>query len=176
MRDTDSRPPRAAGVNRMPAWESGGLWSTASDGGGESAVEGQSMSEIEYRIEPELSDRDLNGLFATAWENHKERTFGEVLARSLTYAAAFDGARLVGFVNVAWDGDVHGFILDPTVHRAYQRRGIGTEMMARVARVASDRGLEWLHVDYDSHLQAFYEGCGYEKTDAGLLKVWAQAT
>ena len=70
----------------------------------------------------------------------------------------------------------HGFILDTTVHRAYQRRGIGTEMLARVTRIATERGLEWLHVDYDPHLKAFYEGCGYVKTDAGLLKVWAQAT
>jgi ribosomal protein S18 acetylase RimI-like enzyme len=129
------------------------------------------MSEIEYRIEPELSDADLNRLFASTWENHAERSFAAVLRRSLTYVGAFDGSRLVGFVNVAWDGGVHGFVLDTTVHRDYQRRGIGTEMMKRAAEIAAKRGLEWLHVDYEPHLHGFYHRCGYGKTEAGLLSL-----
>ena len=134
------------------------------------------MDEIEYRIKPELSDRDLNDLFASAWENHAERKFGSVLLRSLTYVGAFAGSRLVGFVNVAWDGGIHGFILDTTVHRGFQRRGIGTEMMKRAAKIAAERGIEWLHVDYDPHLHAFYRGCGYRKTEAGLLNLRNDAT
>ena len=134
------------------------------------------MDEIEYKIEPELSDSDLNDLFASAWENYTERKFGPVLARSLTYVGAFDGSRLVGLVNVAWDGGIHGFILDTTVHRDFQRRGIGTEMMRRAARIAAERGIEWLHVDYEPHLGAFYRGCGYRKTEAGLLNLRDEAT
>ena len=134
------------------------------------------MDDIEYKIEPELSDRDLNDLFASAWENHTERKFGPVLERSLTYVGAFEGPRLVGFVNVAWDGGIHGFILDTTVHRGFQRRGIGTEMMRRAAKIAAKRGIEWLHVDYGPHLDAFYRGCGYGKTEAGLLNLREEAT
>jgi len=129
------------------------------------------MNDVEYRIEPELTDAELNDLFACAWKNHAERTFGPVLERSLTYVCAFVGSRLVGFVNVAWDGGVHGFILDTTVHRDFQRRRIGTEMMKRAADIAAERGIEWLHVDYEHHLHAFYRGCGYRKTDAGLLNL-----
>jgi ribosomal protein S18 acetylase RimI-like enzyme len=129
------------------------------------------MDEIEYQIRPELPDRDLNDLFASAWENHAEREFGPVLEHSLTYVGAFDGSRLVGFVHVAWDGGIHGFILDTTVQREYQRRGIGTELMVQAAKVAAERGLEWLHVDYEPHLDAFYRGCGYEGTKAGLLNL-----
>ena len=129
------------------------------------------MNEIEYKIEPKLSDNDLNYLFASAWENHAEREFGPVLERSLTYVGAFADSHLVGFVNVAWDGGIHGFILDTTVHRTHQRRGIGTEIMMRSARIAAERGIEWLHVDYDSRLDAFYRGCGYRKTEAGILSL-----
>ena len=134
------------------------------------------MNEIAYQIRPELSDRDLNALFASAWENHAEREFGPVLAQSLTYVGAFDGSRLVGFVNVAWDGGVHGFILDTTVHPEFQRRGIGTELMKRAAKIAAQQELEWLHVDYEPHLHPFYRGCGYEKTDAGLLNLRDEVT
>ncbi len=31
------------------------------------------------------------------------------------------------------------------------------------------RGAEWLHVDYEEHLEAFYQGCGFRPTPAGLL-------
>ena len=129
------------------------------------------MNDIEYKIEPNLSDKDLNDLFASAWKNHTERKFGLVLKHSLTYVGAFAGSRLVGFVNVAWDGGIHGFILDTTVRKEYQHREIGTEMMKLAAKVAAERGIEWLHVDYEPYLEAFYCGCGYRKTEAGLLNL-----
>jgi ribosomal protein S18 acetylase RimI-like enzyme len=134
------------------------------------------MSKINYKIRPEVSDESLNALFATARENHVSRKFGPVLSQSLTYICAFDGSLLVGFVNVARDGGIHGFILDTTVHGDYQRRGIGTELMRLAAEVSRERGIEWLHVDYEPLLDAFYRGCGYRKTEAGLLNLRAEIT
>jgi GNAT superfamily N-acetyltransferase len=92
-----------------------------------------------------------------------------VLARSLTYVCAFTQDLLVGFVNVAWDGGVHAFLMDTTVAPEYRRRGIGTELVRRAADVARRAGLEWLHVDYEPHLDGFYRGCGFNLTAAGLL-------
>jgi ribosomal protein S18 acetylase RimI-like enzyme len=131
------------------------------------------MSEIDYKIKPSLSDESLNALFPSAWENHVDRTFEPILIQSLTYICAFDGSFLVGFVNVAWewDGDIHGFILDTTVHTDYRRRGIGTELMKLAAEESRIRGIEWLHVDYEPQLETFYRGCGYRKTEAGLLNL-----
>jgi GNAT superfamily N-acetyltransferase len=134
------------------------------------------MNEIQYIIEPKVSDKDLNRLFAAAWEGHSEREFGPVLERSLTFVGAFDEKRLVGFVNVAWDGGIHGFILDTTVHPALRLRGIGTELMKRAAETAAKRGIEWLHVDYEPHLDKFYRRCGYRQTAAGLLNLRDIAT
>lgn len=129
------------------------------------------VNEVEYMIKPRVTDKELNELFASAWENHVERKFGSVLKHSLTYVCAFAGTRLVGFVNVAWDGGVHGFTLDITVHRKYQRRGIGTELIRQAANVAAELGLEWLHVDYEVRLHSFYNGCGFRQTEAGLLNL-----
>jgi len=127
------------------------------------------MSEIRYTVAPNVSDEALNELFASAWERHATRQFQPVLTHSLTYICAFAGARLVGFVNVAWDGGKHGFILDPTVHRDYQRQGIGTALLQHAASVAAQRGVAWLHVDFVPPLEPFYRGCGYRRTEAGLL-------
>lgn len=129
------------------------------------------MSEIRYETEPDVSDEGLNELFASAWENHETREFRPILARSLTYICAFEGTLVIGFVNVAWDGGIHGFILDTTVHRDHQRRGIGTQLMRHAAQIAAERGIEWLHVDFDPHLETFYRTCGYRHTEAGLLNL-----
>jgi ribosomal protein S18 acetylase RimI-like enzyme len=92
-----------------------------------------------------------------------------VLRHSLAYVGAFDGETLVGFVNVAWDGRDHAFILDTRVHPAYRHRGIGRELVRRAAGVARERGCETLHVDYAAELEPFYAACGFTPTAAGLI-------
>jgi len=39
----------------------------------------------------------------------------------LAYACAYDAEHLIGFVNLAWDGGIHTFLLDTTVHPDLQR-------------------------------------------------------
>ena len=40
-----------------------------------------------------------------------------------------------------------------------------------VSEIARRAGVEWLHVDYDEGLGAFYERCGFKPTGAGLLRL-----
>ena len=124
---------------------------------------------IAYSVDPEISNDALNELLSNAWESHQDRDFTSVLRRSLMSVCAFDASLLVGFVNVAWDGGIHGFILETTVRREYQRQGIGSELMQRAAELSAHRGIEWLHVDFEPHLEPFYRQCGYRQTQAGLL-------
>ena len=90
---------------------------------------------------------------------------------SLTHACAYRGGVLVGYVNVAWDGGVHAFLLDPTVHPDYRHRGIGTELVRAMVIHLRDRGLDWLHVDYRPELEGFYRDCGFRPTTAGLIRL-----
>jgi GNAT superfamily N-acetyltransferase len=92
-----------------------------------------------------------------------------VLERSLAHVGAFDGNRLVGFVNVAWDGGVHAFLLDTSVDKDYQRQGIATLLVKAAEKAARERGAKWLHVDFEPHLRDFYRGCGFRPTEAGLI-------
>lgn len=127
--------------------------------------------EIVYRVSPFVGSEDLNRLFAAAWEGHARRNFGPVLRRSLVYICAYQRERLIGFVNVAWDGGVHAFVLDTTVHPEVRRRGVGRGLVVRAAEEARGHGAEWLHVDFEPHLEGFYKGCGFEATEAGLLNL-----
>ena len=126
---------------------------------------------LDLQINPSLTSNELNQLFDSAWPNHKERDFEPILSQSLAYVTAFDQTKLIGFVNIAWDGGVHGFILDTTVHGDYQRQGIGLMLLDAAKQVAQEQKLEWLHVDFEPEYESFYQKAGFEPTGAGLLRL-----
>lgn len=127
--------------------------------------------EILYRVSPFVGSDQLNDLFVAAWDGHVHRDFDRVLRRSLLYVCAYRAESLVGFVNVAWDGGFHAFVLDTTVHPDFRRRGIGRGLVVRASEKARDHGAKWLHVDFEPPLGRFYKGCGFAPTEAGLLNL-----
>ncbi len=129
------------------------------------------MPPIIYKIRPTLTNDDLNPLFAVAWQHHQTTDFTPMLDQSLLWVCAYDAEKLVGYVNMAWDGGQHGFILDTTVHPEYRRRGIGVELVKKAAEAAREYDIEWVHVDYEPHLEGFYEQCGFRPTKAGLINL-----
>ena len=124
---------------------------------------------IEFRVREKVPRGTLTELLRESWESGDHAEIA--LDHSLTWITAHEGDRLVGFVNVAWDGKAHAFLLDPTVHPSVRRRGIGTALVRLAADEARRAGVEWLHVDYDEGLGAFYERCGFKPTGAGLLRL-----
>jgi GNAT superfamily N-acetyltransferase len=89
---------------------------------------------------------------------------------SLGWVTARDGDRLVGFVNVVWDGLVHAWIQDVMVDPTDHRRGVGRRLVEAAVINARAAGCEWLHVDFDDDLRDFYYGaCGFAPTNGGLI-------
>ncbi|OLP55511.1 GNAT family N-acetyltransferase [Rhizobium rhizosphaerae] len=126
---------------------------------------------IEIVTDPFPSANDLNTLWQAAWGESAARDFAPVLARSLVHFGAYADRRLIGFVNVATDGDRHAILLDTCVHPEFQRQGVATRLVTMAADEAARRGAQWLHVDYEPQLDAFYRGCGFRPTAAGLMKL-----
>jgi GNAT superfamily N-acetyltransferase len=122
----------------------------------------------------DFDNAEVNELHAEAFGHRvlEDDWLAQVRRYSLGWACARDGARLVGFVNVAWDGGVHAFVLDTMVRAEAARQGIGTELVAISVAESRAAGCEWLHVDFDDHLREFYfDACGFEPTNAGLIKL-----
>ena len=93
-----------------------------------------------------------------------------VWPHSLGWVVAREGDRLVGFLNVAWDGSDHAFLLDPVVMPEYRRRGLATRLVQLAVGHARQAGCAWMHVDFGEHLRDFYLGaCGFRPTAAGLI-------
>jgi GNAT superfamily N-acetyltransferase len=119
---------------------------------------------------PPLTDEQLNWLFKASWSEHHACEFEPVLSRSLAYFGAYSASRLIGFVNLAWDGGQHAFLLDPTVHPDFRRQGVGRSLVKAAIQLVSARGITWLHVDYEAALEPFYRSAGFMPTRAGLLR------
>lgn len=135
-------------------------------------------SEIDLRVRFGVDDRILSELHARAfaypepapslpvlpWRSRLER-------HSVSWVGAFDGDMLIGFVHACWDGGLHAFLLDTVVDPDYRRHGLGRELVLRLTAEVRAAGCEWLHVDYEPHLDSFYRGCGFRSTKAGLLNL-----
>jgi GNAT superfamily N-acetyltransferase len=94
----------------------------------------------------------------------------QVERHSLGWVCAWQDRELVGFVNVAWDGGVHAFILDTVVAVPARRHGVGTGLVTAATEHARAAGCEWLHVDFEDHLAGFYfRACGFTPASAGLI-------
>ncbi|HET6742451.1 MAG TPA: GNAT family N-acetyltransferase [Kribbella sp.] len=129
---------------------------------------------MKYVVRFAVDDRELSALHAAAFEGELDvQPWAERLERwALTWVGAFSSDQLVGFVQVCWDGGAHAFVLDTAVHPEHGRRGIGKQLVLTAAEEARKAGCEWLHVDFEPHLTAFYlDACGFRATDAGLLKL-----
>ncbi|HZU72457.1 MAG TPA: GNAT family N-acetyltransferase [Acidimicrobiales bacterium] len=111
---------------------------------------------------PPVSDAELSRLHALAFgepaiERHWSR---QLMGHSLGWVCAFEGPELVGFVNLAWDGDLHAFLLDTVVRPDRQRRGIGTALVRTARTLAQEAGCRCVHVDTSAELLDFYLATG----------------
>ena len=128
--------------------------------------------DIEYHVNPAVTNAELDQLYAVSWPNHQPPyDFRPELERSLAFVCAYAGDKLIGFVRLAWDGSIHTFLLEPTVRPDFRRRGIGRSLVERAVAVARERDMKYVHVDYDPHLREFYQACGFTPTDAGLIRL-----
>lgn len=91
---------------------------------------------IVYEWRGDFEDATVNALHAEGF-SHRILDIcwqSQVHRHSLGWVCARRDGELVGFVNVAWDGGVHAFILDTMVSAELRRSGIGAELVAEAAR------------------------------------------
>jgi ribosomal protein S18 acetylase RimI-like enzyme len=126
---------------------------------------------ISYTWRMPITDQEMVDLVVSHGGSPSVGWWDRVSAHSLGWVGARDAADvLVGFVNVAWDGADHAFLIDTKTRASHQRRGIGRELVRQAVVNVRAAGCEWLHVDFEPHLASFYlDACGFRRTDAGLV-------
>ena len=103
---------------------------------------------VSYEWRGPFGNDELGALHAAGFGDPvREHDWQAQLQRySLGWVCARDGAGLAGFVNVAWDGGSHAFILDTVVAARLRHQGAGTRLVAVAAEQARAAGCAWLHV------------------------------
>jgi GNAT superfamily N-acetyltransferase len=131
---------------------------------------------VSYSWRDPITDGELVDLVESHGGRSEPGWWDRVHPHSLGWVSARDGdGVLVGFVNVAWDGSDHAFLIDTRTRASHQRQGIATEVVRRATLHAKAAGCEWLHVDFEPNLGAFYfAACGFHPTDAGLIHLYAR--
>jgi GNAT superfamily N-acetyltransferase len=125
-----------------------------------------------YGWRAEFADTALDTLHAAGFGYAPQGIdwHARLVRHSVGWVCAHRDDRLIGFVNVVWDGGVHAFLVDTVVAAEARGQGVGTALVAAAVAGSRAAGCRWLHVDYEPHLTAFYqEACGFRSTPAGLV-------
>jgi GNAT superfamily N-acetyltransferase len=128
--------------------------------------------DVRYQWRAPFEDEDLTTLHAEGFTHAVLAVDwrARVEAHSLGWVCAFEADRLVGFVNVAWDGGGHAFVVDTVVEQGHRHQGIGRGLLTMAEGESRAAGCEWLHVDFEDELGDFYfDACGFTPTAAGLI-------
>lgn len=132
----------------------------------------------ELHIRFPVDDVALSELHARAFaypsapESIDVQPWGDRLERhSVAWVVAFVDQELVGFVHACWDGGRHAFLLDTVVAPEHRHEGLGGRLVRALIHEVKQAGCEWLHVDFEPHLEGFYRAAGFGPTPAGLIRL-----
>lgn len=129
---------------------------------------------VTFSEKKELQPEQLLKLFHQApWAKHRTLDDArEMLRHTDVMLCAWDGDQLIGFGRVLTDFVYRATIWDVIVDKAYQRQGIGTDIVQRILQHPKLRRVElfWLC----TRRPAFYEKLGFNsKAQTGM--VWSRS-
>lgn len=124
---------------------------------------------IIYKQNPQLDFQAVLDLYASVgWTNYTAcpDMLQNALENTLLVLAAFDREQLVGMLRAVGDGYSIVFIQDILVLPAYQRQGIGRQLLEQA--IAHFPGIYQLHLltDNTEKTRSFYEALGFTAVES----------
>jgi len=119
-----------------------------------------SASEIYSHHERAIDPRAVCALYREMewWPERTEEEVAAVLDGDVA-VGVWDGDQLVGFARVISDRHFHAYVEDVMVHPAYQHKGIGSLILARLLEALST--VETVTLFCKADLVPFYEQQGF---------------
>ena len=114
---------------------------------------------IQFRMEKNLDLDEVAALYLEAgWitEPVDKTALKAMLKGSFAVSAAFHNGRLIGMMRAFSDGVSDAYMLDLAVLKAYRRRGIGREILERLAAHLKGLGCDWVLCVGAPGTEAFY--------------------
>ncbi len=133
---------------------------------------GTPMQACTIRPYASFDEAEITELYqSVGWSSYlrRENLLRDAFAHSLLTLAAYDGDRLAGVVRAVGDGVSILYVQDLLVKPAYQRRGVGTQLLKAVLEAFPDVNQAVLLTDDTEATVRFYEAAGFQKVQkAGL--------
>lgn len=124
---------------------------------------------ITYKQNPQLDFQAVLDLYASVgWTNYTAcpDMLQNALENTLLVLAAFDREQLVGMLRAVGDGYSIVFIQDILVLPAYQRQGIGRQLLEQAIAHFPDIYQLHLLTDNAEKTRSFYEALGFTAVDS----------
>ena len=108
---------------------------------------------------------------AVGWDRMEEEYKNPSL-HSYVHIAAYDGERLIGYVDSVSNGVTDAYIQDLTVHPDYRGKGVGTQLMNRMIAALKERHIFMISVLYEEKLRTFYSRFGFFEMLGGQMQTY----
>lgn len=120
---------------------------------------------IDYRANALTADNYLAFQQSMGWPVDPRAQIEKSIANQLHAIAAYDGDRMVGMGRLIGDAAMYWYLNDVFILTAYQRKGIGTEIVRRLIRYATEASIPGTSVSMclmcAQGKEPFYERLGF---------------
>jgi len=117
---------------------------------------------IDYRTELPDEDSFFRLFETTGWESKKSKEeLYWAINNSWYVVSAFRGKELIGFGRIISDGYLHAFITEMIITPAYQKKGIGKEILKRLVQEALDNDIYDIQLFAAEDKKEFYLKNGF---------------
>jgi len=125
--------------------------------------------QVTFAVTKDLPRAEVLALYrAAGWfaQDDPAPQLDAMIANSFAVSAAFDPVgRLVGMARALSDGVSDAYILDVVVEPAHRSRGIGREIVKRLADHLASCGVDWIVCVGVPGTEAFYRAAGAAPMD-----------
>lgn len=123
------------------------------------------MPELVYEIVKSAPTDSIVALYQAGgwWKESAEwrAIIPRMIAGSFCFMVAQEGGRIVGMGRAISDGVSDAYIQDVVVLRTHRGRGIGAELVRRLADHCAGAGISWVGLVAEPGTQPFYERIGF---------------
>lgn len=127
---------------------------------------------VKYYLNKKIDVMQLSELCKFVGWNSMESSLNNPKLQCFLSVSAYEGDKLIGYVEVISNGITDAYIQDLMVHPEMQNQGIGTQMMNMVIKEIKERDIYMLSVIYgEEELKEFYERFGFFTMLCGQMQL-----
>ncbi len=125
-----------------------------------------------YEFNEKVSAKALADLRGSVGWNRMESAYQSPLMTSYYHIAAYEGGKLIGYIDSVSNGVTDAYIQDLMVCPDHQGKGIGTALMDQMIGYLKEKHIYMISVVYEESLKPFYARFGFYPMLCGQMETY----